>query len=108
MHFRNTFIPIHWKQLTNEQHLNVLDSYMFLKKKRIDENIKGITVAGRNKQRSYGPKDDASSPTLATESVLLIYSTDAEENRDVAVIEILNAFIQTRVENEKYKAFINI
>ena len=68
---------------------------MFLKKKLLDRNIKGQTVAGRNKQQSYGPKEDASSPTVATKSVILIYSTDAEENRDVAVIDILNAFIQT-------------
>ena len=33
---------------------------------------------------------------------------DAEEDRDVAVIDIPNAFIQIQVEDEKYMAFINI
>jgi hypothetical protein len=33
---------------------------------------------------------------------------DAEEGRDVAVVYIPNAFVQTRVENEKDMAFINI
>jgi hypothetical protein len=80
---------------------------MFLKQKR-DGKIKGRTVAGGNKQRGYIPKEDASSPTVATESVLLSCIIDAEEGRDVAVIDIPNAFIQTRVEDEKDMAFIKI
>ena len=81
---------------------------MFLKKKRLDRNIKGRTVASRKKQRSYIPKEDASSPTVATKAVLMTCIIDAEENKDVSVIDVTNAFIQTQVENEKYKAFIKI
>jgi hypothetical protein len=80
---------------------------MFLKLKR-DGKIKGRTVTGGNKQRDYISKEDASSPTVATESVLLSCITDAEEHRDVAVVDIPNAFVQTRVENEKNIAFIKI
>jgi hypothetical protein len=40
--------------------------------------------------------------------VLLSCIIDAEEERDVAVVDISNAFIQTRVENEKDMAFIKI
>jgi hypothetical protein len=80
---------------------------MFLKQKR-DGKIKGITVAGGNKQWDYISKEDASSPTVATESVLLSCIIDAEEERDVAVVDIPNAFVQTRVENEKDMAFIKI
>jgi hypothetical protein len=54
---------------------------MFLKEKR-DGFLKGRTVAGGNKQRD-------------TEAVLLSCIIDAEEGRDVAVIDIPNAFIQT-------------
>jgi hypothetical protein len=43
---------------------------MFLKEKR-DGKIKGRTVAGGNKQRDFISKEDASSPTVATEAVLL-------------------------------------
>ena len=49
-----------------------------------------------------------SSPTVATEAVLLSCIIDAEEERDVAVIDIPNSFIQTRVEDENYMVFINI
>jgi len=80
---------------------------MFLKEKR-DGTTKARTVAGGNKQRAYINKEDASSPTVATESVLLTCIIDAEEGRDVAVIDIPNAFVQTRVEDEKDMAFIKL
>jgi hypothetical protein len=44
----------------------------------------------------------------ATEAVLLSCIIDAEEGRDVTVIEIPNAFIQTRVEDEEDMAIIKI
>ena len=69
---------------------------MFLKDKR-DGVIKGRALAGGNKQRDYISKEDANSPTVATEEVLLSWIIDAEEERDVTVIDIPNAFIQTQV-----------
>jgi hypothetical protein len=42
------------------------------------------------------------------ESVLLLCIIDAEEHRDVAVVDIPNSFVQTRVENKKDMAFIKI
>ena len=65
-------------------------------------------MAGGNKQRGYISKEDASSPTVTSESVLLSCIIDAEEGRDVAVNDIPNAFIQTRVEDEKDMAIIKI
>jgi hypothetical protein len=65
-------------------------------------------VAGGNKQRDYIAKEDASSPTVATESLLLSCIINAEEKRDVAVVDIPNAFIQTCVEDQKDMAFIKI
>ena len=107
LHLWNTFKPKHWSELTQIQHQTVLESHMFLKEKR-DGKIKGRTVAGGNKQCDYISKEDASSPTVATESVLLSCIIDAKEGRDVAVIDIPNAFIQMRVEDEKDMAFIKI
>jgi hypothetical protein len=40
--------------------------------------------------------------------VLLTCIIDAEERRDVAVVDIPNAFIQTRIEDEKDMAIIKI
>jgi hypothetical protein len=42
------------------------------------------------------------------EAVLLSYIIDAEEGRDFTVVDIPNACVQTRVENEKDMAFIKI
>ncbi len=47
-------------------------------------------------------------PIIATEAVLLSCIINAEEGRDVAVINIPNAFIQTRVEDEGDMAIIKI
>jgi hypothetical protein len=80
---------------------------MFLKEKRSGK-IKGRTVVGGNKQRDYISKEDATSPTVAMESVLLTCIIDAEEGRDVAIVDIPNAFIQTCIEDEKDMAFIKI
>jgi hypothetical protein len=45
---------------------------------------------------------------VATESVLLSCIIDAKEEWDVAVVDIPNAFVQTRIENEKDMSFIKI
>jgi hypothetical protein len=80
---------------------------MFHKQKR-DGKIKGRTVAGGNKQRDYISKEDASSPIVTTEAVLFSCIIDAEGGRDVAVVDIPNACVQMRVENEQDIAFIKI
>ena len=58
-------------------------------------------VAGSNKQRGHIDKTHATSPTDALESVLLTSTIDAKEGRDVAIIDIPNAFGTTRIENKK-------
>jgi hypothetical protein len=107
LHLRKTFKPMRWSELKEDQRKSVLESHLFLKLKR-DGKIKGRTVAGGNKQRDFISKEDASSPTVATESVLLTCIVDAEEGRDVAVVDIPNAFIQTRIEDENDMAIIRI
>jgi hypothetical protein len=107
LHMRDTFKPMHWRDLLHTQRHMVIESHMFLKEKR-DGKTKGRTVASGNKQCGCISKEDSSSPTLATESVLLTCIIDAEEGRDFAFIDIPNAFVQTRVEDEKDMAFIKI
>ena len=80
---------------------------MFVVKKR-DGKTKARMVAGGNTQRDYMTKEDVSSPTVSTEAVLLTSIIDAHEGRDVAVIDIPNAFIQTRVDNPKDRVVIRM
>jgi hypothetical protein len=70
------------------------------------ENVQAKALA--RTQSSYISKEDDSSPKVATESVLFSCIIDAEEEWDVAVVDIPNAFVQTRVENKKDMAFIKI
>jgi hypothetical protein len=65
LHFRKTFKPKHWRDLSKAQQQTVLESHMFRKLKR-DGNIKGRTVAGVNTQLDYISKEDASSLTVET------------------------------------------
>ena len=56
LHFRNTFKPMHWKELDETQRKSILESHIFLKQKR-DGKIKGQTVTGGNEQRDYISKE---------------------------------------------------
>jgi hypothetical protein len=107
LHLRNAFKSKHWRELTHSQRHAVLESHVFLKEKRNGAK-KARTVAGGNKQQGCVRKEDASSPTVAVELVSLSCIIDAEEGRDVAVVDVPNAFTQTRVEDEKDMAFIKI
>ena len=107
LHWRNSFRPVRWSSLTQQQKDMVLESHIFLTQKRTGE-IKGRTVAGGNKQRNYIEKEDASSPTVATESVILTSVIDAVEQRETAVIDIPNAFIQTVVKDKEKRVIIRL
>jgi hypothetical protein len=98
---------MHWKSLTAEQRKKVLESHIFVERK-CNGILKARQVAGGNKQQGYIAKEDTSSPTMSSEAVLLTYLVDANKNRDVAIVDIPNAFVQTIVEDEKEKALIHI
>jgi hypothetical protein len=70
--------------------------------------LKAQQVAGGNKQQGYITKEDASSLTVSLEAVLFTCVVDANKNRDVAIVDIPNAFVQTVVKDEKDKALICI
>ena len=107
LHFRDTFKPVDSRELSKEERSQVLESHLFLKEKR-DLTVKGRMVAGGNKQRDTLDKTEVTSPTATLESVLLTAIIDAKEGRDVAIIDIPNAFIQTRLDNDKDKAIMRL
>jgi hypothetical protein len=73
---------------------------MFIGQKRTGET-KVRMVAGGNTQRGHVTKEELSSPTVSTKAVLLTSIVDAREGRDVAVVDIPNAFIQAKVDDAK-------
>eukprot|EP00957_Ditylum_brightwellii_P192764 14677950-Ditylum_brightwellii.AAC.1 len=71
---------------------------MFLKEKRCSR-IKGQTCADGRKQCGQIPEEDAASPTVAPESMLITSVINAKENRDVATTDILGAFLNVEMDN---------
>ena len=59
-------------------------------------DIKARKVSDGSKQRTYDgyDKSDGSSPTVVTESIFMTGVVDAKERRNVAVLDIANAFLQ--------------
>ncbi len=80
---------------------------MFIGQKRTGET-KARMVAGGNTQHGHVTKEELSSPTVSTKAVLLTSIVDAHKGRDVAVIDIPNAFIQTQVDDAKDCVIIRI
>lgn len=107
LHWRNSFKPVRWSELGDKKKKTILESHIFLKQKRTGE-IKGRTVAGGNKQRGFIDKEESSSPTVATESVILTSVVDALEERRTTVIDVPNAFIQTVVKDKNKRVIICI
>jgi hypothetical protein len=93
LHERKVMSPKHAKELTPEQKQEALAYLMFLKRKRCGK-VKGRGCADGQKQRAYTPREDAASPTMATESIFLTAVIDALEGRDVAIIDVAGAFMQ--------------
>lgn len=93
LHDRKVLEPRIADELSREEKLAALHYLMFLKKKR-NGRIKGRGCADGRKQRLHTNKEDASSPTVAIEAVMLSCVIDAKERRDTATVDILGAFMQ--------------
>ena len=86
--------------LTLDERKKATKSLMFLTEKR-NGTTKGKTYANGSTQHSYASKDEASSPTAATESILLTTAIEAKEERDVTTLDIPNAFLQTSLPKDE-------
>ena len=107
VHWRETFVPREMSELTVDQRTKILQSHMFIVQKQKGET-KARMVTGGNTQRGYVTKEESSSSTVSTKEVLLTSIVDALEGRDVAIIDIPNAFIQTRVHDAKDRVIVHI
>ena len=99
LHKRNVFEPINPYELTKEERNKAMESLIFLTEKK-DGRIKARMCANRSIQRVCLPKDDAASPTVSTESILITSTIEAKHNRDIMTADIPNAFVQTDIKKE--------
>ena len=67
---------------------------MCLKQKRCGR-IKARGCADGRKQRLHKTKEETSSPTVTTEALFLTSLIDAEEERDIATVDIPGAFMHS-------------
>ena len=94
MHDMEAFFPRDVKSLEREEKRKALRTLIFLKEKR-DETTKSCIYINGSQQREYIGKEDASSPTVATDSVFITGAIDAHEGRDVAFADLPGAFLHT-------------
>jgi hypothetical protein len=96
--------PINKYDLTPEERKGALRYLMFLKEKRCG-TIKGRGCADGRSQRGYMTKEEMSSPTVATEALILTCVIDAIERRNVATCDIPGAFMQSNMKGKVVMKF---
>ena len=97
LHDRGVMVPVHKKCLTPEQRKEALAYLMFVKRKRCGK-VKGCGCADGRQQRAYIAKEESTAPTVTMEAVFLTAVIDALEGREVAVLDIPGAFVQTYID----------
>ena len=90
---KDVFVQSLPSELSREDKLRALRMIMFIKKKRCGR-IKARGCADGRKQRTYIPREDASSPTDSTECLMISCVVDAKERRHVATCDINGAFLR--------------
>ena len=105
LHDWGVFKPIHPKNLSTSERRKILESLMFLVGKR-DGTIEAWTCANGSAQRARMGKDDALSPTLSMEAIMLTAVIDAIEEKHVITVDIPNAFVQTDVSTDNHGYWI--
>jgi hypothetical protein len=99
LHDRECWQPIKVETMSASEKKKALESLIFLVEKK-SGTIKARHCANGSKQREWINSDEAASPTVMTESVMLTATVEAKERRDVATFDIPNAFIQTHVDEK--------
>ena len=89
LHDRIVFKPIRVKDLSPLEQKRAMESLIFLVEKR-DGRIKARTCANGSTQREYIAREDAASPTAATEAILITGVIEAKQNRGTMTNDVPN------------------
>ena len=85
--------------MTKEQWVKAIASLMFLKEKQ-NGDVKGRACADGRSQREELGKQDATSPTIATESIFLTALINTLEERAVVCFDISGAFLHAETDKD--------
>ena len=93
-HDMETYFPLDPTSLSKQDRADALSSLMFLTQKR-DGRVKARGVADGSKQRRRPgyKKEDAASPTVSNEGVMITGAIEAHEGRDVVTFDIPGAYL---------------
>ena len=94
LHHRGAFAPVDPNECSKSELAKAQVALMFVTEKR-DGTIKARSVYNGKPTRVWQSKDEARSPTVSLEGLMLTLCVDAKENRDVMTLDVPNAFIQT-------------
>eukprot|EP00957_Ditylum_brightwellii_P151234 11515396-Ditylum_brightwellii.AAC.1 len=90
---REVVLPLDPDKMTYQRKRDALQYLMFLSKKQCGR-IKARGCADGRKHQKHTHHDNASLPTVPTAALLLSCVINAKEKRDVATLDVPNAFMQ--------------
>ena len=100
LHDQIVFKPINLNDLTDLEQKRAMESLIFIVEKR-DGSMKARTCANGSTQRAYIDRDQAASPTAASDAIVITGVVDAKQKRDVMTSDVPNVFVQTNVPSQK-------
>ena len=82
-----------FESLMAQERKQALRTVQLIKQKK-DGKIKGCTCVNGSRQRYYTAEEEATSPTVSTEALLLTAAIDASEGQSVTTCDITGAFLK--------------
>ena len=104
LHMWESFGPLRYEDMIEEQKKYALEMLMFIKEK-CDVTIKAREWADGRKQCEKYNNKDATSPAVSTEAVLISAEIDAYEEKYVAVVNIPGAYLSANMDDDVFMIF---
>ncbi|CAJ1965953.1 unnamed protein product [Cylindrotheca closterium] len=101
MLLRDCFTPKFVKDMTASERKKAQSAMMLLVEKQFEKTIKGRLVFGGDGTCEWLSREDTASPTALQEATTTTCVIDAHKGRDVMMLDMPNAFIQTYTPDAK-------
>ena len=95
---KKVFVPRYFTHLTSEQRRKKSLRAINLVIEKKSGNIEVRAVADDRSQRAYVDPEDAASPTVSLETLMLTCVIEAEEEKDVTTSDVSRAFLQANMD----------
>jgi hypothetical protein len=97
LHKKSVFKLVHMNSVSYEEQKKALRAITLVQEKQCSK-IKGHTVADGSTQCTYINAEEAASPTVSLEALMITSTIDASKHRDVATADISSAFLQADID----------